>query len=168
MLKCHQIYPNCIWLVLLEWHGLNFDSALLTKVSWNYVTYIVRVCISSKTAINPYPYATTKSNHQVHFSSKATVCLYEIFCHHSVTCSDPLLEELFSHLPNRFPSQIFVYIGYEASNHEHVHSICSSVFAFYSDDSTYFSQIIFTPPFLIFIQLQGFYHEGRAQDSRKK
>ena len=53
MPKCHKIYPNCIWHVPCEWHGLNFDRALLTKVYWNYATHIVRVCVSSKSPINP-------------------------------------------------------------------------------------------------------------------
>ena len=53
MPKCRKIYPNCIWHVLFEWHGLNFDFALLTKVFWNYATHIVRVCVTSKSPINP-------------------------------------------------------------------------------------------------------------------
>ena len=38
MPKCHKTYPNCIWHVPSEWQGLNFDSALLTKVYWNYAS----------------------------------------------------------------------------------------------------------------------------------
>ena len=48
MPKCHKIYPSCIEQVLPDWHGLNYVSALLTKVYWNYATHIVRVCVSSK------------------------------------------------------------------------------------------------------------------------
>ena len=53
MPKCHKIYPNCIWHVASDWHGLNFDSALLTKVYWNYATHVVRVYVSSKSPISP-------------------------------------------------------------------------------------------------------------------
>ena len=67
------------------------------------------------------------------------VSLYEILCHHSLTRSDTLLEELLSHLATRFLPGIFDYIAYEDSDHESVHWIDSSVSAFYSDDSTYFS-----------------------------
>ena len=64
--------------------------------------------------------------------------LKEILCHHSLTCPDPLLKELLSYLSNRFPSEIFDFIAYEGSDHQSVQSIDSSVFEFYSDDSTYF------------------------------
>ena len=70
--------------------------------------------------------------------------LYELPCHHSPTCSDSLLEQLLSYLPTRFPSLIFDYIAYENSDHESVHSHDSSVSAFYSDNSTYFSSTFFT------------------------
>ena len=71
MPKCHKIYPNCIWHVPSEWHGLNFDTALLTEVYWNYATQFVRVCVSSKSPNNlNFPF-TPKSNLQVHFGSKA-------------------------------------------------------------------------------------------------
>ena len=33
--ECHKTYPNCFWHVPPEWFGLNFNSALLTKVYWN-------------------------------------------------------------------------------------------------------------------------------------
>ena len=140
MPKCHKIYPNCTWHVPSEWHGLNFDTALLTKVYWNYTTHIVRVCLSHKHPINPDLPFTTKSNLQVHFGSKAMASLYDLLCYHSLSCTDPLLEELIAYLPTRFHSHIFDYIAYEHSSDEaSAHSIDSSVSAFYSDDSTYFS-----------------------------
>ena len=140
MPKCHKIYPHCIWHVPSEWHGLNFDTALLTKVYWNYATHIVRVCLSHKTPINPDLPFTKKSNLQVHFGSKAMASLYDLLRYHSLTSTDPLLEELIAYLPTRFHSHIFDYIAYEhSSDEESVHSIDSSASAFYSDDSTYFS-----------------------------
>ena len=155
MTKCHKIYPNCIWHVPSEWHGMNFDSALLTKVYWIYATHIVRVCVSSTTPINPNLPFTKKSNLQVHFCSKAIVSLYDLFCYHSLTSTDLLLEELLAYLPTHFHSRIFEYIAYEdSSDEESVHSIDSSISAFYSDDSTYFSRILYI--FLLFMQLQDF------------
>ena len=117
-----------------------FFSVLLTKVY--YATHIVRVCvtpISPKTSkLDP----TEKSYLQVHFGSKAMASLYDLLCYHSLTSRDPLLEDFLSYLPTRFHSDIFDYIGYEHSSDEQsVHSNDSSVSAFYSDDSTYFSQI---------------------------
>ena len=94
MPKVHKIYPKCIWHVPSEWHGLNFDTALLTKVYWNYATHIVRVCLSHKHPINPDLPFTTKSNLQVHFGSKAMASLYDLLCYHSLSCTDPLLEAL--------------------------------------------------------------------------
>ena len=140
MPKCHKIYPNCIWQVPSEWHGLNFDTALLTKVYWNYATHIVRVCLSHKHPINPDLPFTNKSNLQVHFGSKTMASLYDLLCYHSLTHPDPLLEELLAYLPTRFHSHIFDYITYEhSSDEESVRSVDSSVSAFNSDDSTYFS-----------------------------
>ena len=138
--KRHKIYPNCIWHVPPEWYGLNFNSALLTKVYWNYATHIVRVCVSYKSPINPNLPFTKKSNLQVKFGSKAMASWYDLLCYHSLTSTDPFLEELLSCLPTRFHSHIFDYIAYEhSSDDESAHSIDSSVSAFYSDDSTYFS-----------------------------
>ena len=77
---------------------------------------------------------TDKCNLQVHFGSKGHAGLYELLCHQALTCSDPLLEELLSYLPTRFPSHIFDYIVYEDPDQESVHSVDSSVSAFYSDD----------------------------------
>ena len=142
MLECHKIYRNCIWQVPPEWHGLNFDSALLANLYWNYATHIVRVCVSSKSAINPNLHVYKKNNLQVHFSSKAMARLYELICHHSLKCFDPLLEELFSYLRTRFSSHIFEYIAYENSDDESVRSIDSSISAFYSNDSTYLSSVL--------------------------
>ena len=66
--------------------------------------------------------------------------LYDLLRYHSLTSTDPLLEELIAYLPTRFHSYIFDYIVYEhSSDEESVHSIDSSASAFYSDDSTYFS-----------------------------
>ena len=140
MPKFPQKNPNCIWHILSEWHGLNFDSAFLTKVYWNYATHIVRVCVSAKSPINPNLPFTKKSNLQVHFGSKAMASLYDRLCYHSLKSTDPLLGELLSYLLTRFQSHIFEYIAYEhSSDEESVHSIDSSISAFYSDDSTYFS-----------------------------
>ena len=47
MPKCKSIYPNCIWILPPEWHGLTIYSALLTKVYCNYATDIVRVCVTA-------------------------------------------------------------------------------------------------------------------------
>ena len=137
MPECHKTYPNCIWHVPPEWFGLNFNSALLTKVYWNYATHIVRVCVSSKSPNNPQFPFTKKSNLQINFGSRATASLYELVCRHSLTNNDHLFEELLSYLPTRFPSRIFDYIAYENSDKESVHSIDSLVSAFCSDDSTY-------------------------------
>ena len=140
MPNCHKIYPNCIWHVPPEWYGLIFNSALLTKVYWNYATHIVRVCVSSKSPINPSLPFTKKSNLQVKFGSKAMASLYDLLWYHSLISTNPLLEELLSYLRTRFHSLIFDYIAYEhSSDDESVHSIDSSVSAFYSDDLTYFS-----------------------------
>ena len=66
--------------------------------------------------------------------------LYHLLCYHSLTFSDPLLEELLAYLPTRFHSQIFDYIAYEhSSDEESIQPIDSSGSAFYSDDSTCFS-----------------------------
>ena len=66
--------------------------------------------------------------------------LYDLLGYHSLTSTDPLLEELLFYLPTRFHCHIFDYIVYEQpSDAESVHSIDSSVFASYSDDSTYFA-----------------------------
>ena len=139
MRKCHKFYSNCNWHVPPEWFGLNFHSALLTKVYWKYAIHIVRVCVSSKSPINPNLPSTKKSNLEVKFGSRAMLSLYELLCHHSLTTNDPLLEELLSYLPTRLPSHIFDYISYESSDSESVRSIDSSVSEFYSDDSTCFS-----------------------------
>ena len=53
MPKGHKKYPSFIWHVPPEWFGLNSNSALLTIVYWNYATHIVRVCVCSKSPINP-------------------------------------------------------------------------------------------------------------------
>ena len=168
MPKCHKIYPNCVWHVSSEWYGLNFATALLTKVYWNYATHIVRVCLSHKKPINPALPFTNKSNLQVHFGSKAMASLYDLLCYHSLTCTDPLLDELLGYLPTRFHSHIFDYIAYEhSSDEESVHSIDSSVSAFNSDDSTYFSQICLKIV-LIFYATPRFLPQGRRQATYKR
>ena len=107
MPKCHKFYPNCIWHVPPECHGLNFDLALLNRVYWNFATHIVDVCVSSKSPINLNLHVTRKSNLQVHFGFKAMASLHKLLYHHSLTCSDLLLEELLSYLPASFPSLTF-------------------------------------------------------------
>ena len=148
MPKCHKTHPNCIWQVPTEWHTLGFYSPLLNKVYWNYTTHIVRVCNTpilpqtSKLDLND------KSNLQGNFGSKAMASLYDLLCYHSLTSTDPLLEELITYLPTRFHSHIFNYIAYEhSSDEDSVHSIDSSISAIYSDDSTYF----FYKEFLTFL-----------------
>ena len=140
MPKCHKIYRICICHVPPEWYGLNFNSALPTKLYWNYATHNVRVCFSSKPPINPDLPFTKKSNLQVKFGSKAMASLYDVFCYHSLTSTDPLLRELLAYLPTRFHSHIFDYFVYgHSSDDESVRSFDSSESAFHSDDSTYFS-----------------------------
>ena len=90
MPKCHKTFPNCTWHVPSEWHGLNIDSALLTKVYWNYAAHIVRVCACSKPPKNPNLPFNEKSNLQVIFGSKAKASLYDLPCYHSLTSTDPL------------------------------------------------------------------------------
>ena len=140
MPKCHKNSPNCTWQVSTEWHTLGFYSALLSKVYWNYATHIVRVCV---TLISPQTSKldlNDKCNLQVHFGSKTMASLYDLICYHSLTSTDPLLEELLAYLPTRFHSHIFDYTAHEhSSDDESVHSTDSSVSAFHSDDSTYFS-----------------------------
>ena len=139
MPKCRKTYPNCIWQVSTDWHTLGFYSALLTKVYWNYATHIVRVCVTPILPKTSKLDLTDNCNLQVPFGSKAMASLYELLCHHSLTTNDPLLEELLSYLPTRFPSHIFEYIAYESSDAESVRSIDPSISAFFSYDSTYFS-----------------------------
>ena len=138
MPRCHKIYPNCIWHVPSVGFGLKFHSALLTKVYGNYATHIVRVCFSPLYPINPQLHCS-KTNLRAKFGSRAMASLYEPLCHLSLTNKNPLLEELLSYLPTRFPSHIFDYIAYECSDNESVTSTDSSVPAFFSDNSTYFS-----------------------------
>ena len=167
MPKCHKIYPNCIWQVPTEWNTLGFYSALLTKVYWNYATHIVRVCV---TPISPKASKldrTDKSNLQIQLGSKAMASLYDLLCHHSLTSTDPLLEELLAYLPTRFHSHIFDYIFYEhSSDDESVHSIDSLISAFYSDDSNllFLKTFIFS---LLFMQLQNFFHKDRYKTIQK-
>ena len=140
MPKCHKIYPKCIWQVPTEWHTMGFYSAFVTKVYWNYSTHIVLVYVTLISPKTSKLDLTDKSNLQFHFGSEAMASLYDLLCYHSLTSTDPLLEELLSNLPTRFHSHIFDYIAYaHSSDEESVHSIDSSVSAFYSDDSTYFS-----------------------------
>ena len=139
MPECHKIYPNCIWQVPTEWHTVDFYSALLTKVYWNYATQIVRVCVTPISPKTSKQDLTDKSNLQVHFGSKAMASLYDLLRYHSLTSTDPLLEELLAYLPTRFQSHIFDSTAYEhSSDDESVHSIDSSVSAFCSGDSIYF------------------------------
>ena len=66
--------------------------------------------------------------------------LNEFLCQHSITYSYPSLEELLAYLPVRFQLHNFDYILYENSDNKSVNSMDSSLSAFYSDDSPYFSQ----------------------------
>ena len=108
MPKCYKIYLNCIWHVPSEWHGLNFASPLLTSVYWNYATHIVRVCVSSKSATNPDLPFTKKVIFKFTKGSKAMASLYDLLCYHSLTSTDPFLEELLAYLPTCFHSHISI------------------------------------------------------------
>ena len=168
MPKCHKTYPNCIWQVPSEWHTLGFYSALLTKVYWNYATHIVRVCVTPISPQTSKLDPNDKSNLQVHFGSKAMGSLYDLLCYHSLTCADPLLEELLAYLPTRFHSHIFDYIAYEhSSDEESVHSFHSSVSAFYFDDSTYFSELFYILLLYFSMQPQKFYHRDGHETVEK-
>ena len=107
MPKFHKIYPNCIWQVPPEWFGLNFSSVLLTNVYWIYTTHNVLVCLSPLSLIDHHLHVSKRSNIHVRIGSKAMASLYELLCHHSLTITDTLFEELLSYLPNRFPSYFF-------------------------------------------------------------
>ena len=140
MPKCQKMDPNCTWQDPTEWHTLDFYSALLTNVYWNYASHIVRVCITPILPKTSKLDLTDKSNLQVHFGSKAMAGLYDLLCYHSFTSTDLLLEKLLFYLPTRFHSHIFDYIAYEhSSDEESVHSIALSISAFYTNDSTCFS-----------------------------
>ena len=67
MPKCKKIYPNCIWILPPERHGLNIYSALLTKVYWNYATDIVRVCVTATSPKTFKPDINQKSNIEIPF-----------------------------------------------------------------------------------------------------
>ena len=85
-------------------------------------------------------FPSQKNDLQVKFGSKAMASLYDLLRYHSLTWSDPHLEELLSYLPTSFHSHIFDYIAYEHSSDEApAHSTDSSVSAIFSGDSTYFS-----------------------------
>ena len=139
MMKSHQIYPDCIWHVPPEWHGLNYYSALLTKVYWIYYTNMVWVCVTTIHPTSAKLNVKRKSNKQVHFDCQALASLYDFLCHQSLTFSDPLLGVLHSYLSTRFLSDFFDYNAYGSSDTKYVRSIDSSVSALYSDDSTYSS-----------------------------
>ena len=142
MPKGHKNYQKCIWQVSTEWHTLGFYSTLLTKMSWNFATHIVRVCVIQISPQTSKFDLTDKCNLQVHFGSKAMASWYELLCHHFFTTNDPLLEELPSYLLIPLSSIILDYIANESSDNESVGSIDSSNSAFYSDDSTYSSEIL--------------------------
>ena len=114
---------------------------------------------SSKSPINPNLHVNKKSNLQNQFGSEAMVRLYELLCHHSLANDDPLLGELLSYLLTRFSPRFFDHIAYESSDKESVRSNDCSVSAFCSDDLTYFSKNFSILLFLLFMQLQVFYHE---------
>ena len=91
---------------------------------------------------------------------------YDFLCYHSLTSTNQLPEEILSYLPSRFHSHTFDYIAYEHSlEEETVPSIDSSVSAFYSDDSYYFSQILYNFPNLY--ATPSFLPQQRAPDIQK-
>ena len=132
---CKKIYPNCIWIIPPDWHGLNIYSALLTKDYWNYGTDIIRVCVTAISTSTLKPDVNPKSNIQIRFGSKVIGSLNELLCHHSLNSTHLLLDELFSHLPTVFSSQIFDNFVYENAVYDPNYSD-SNIYAFYSDDST--------------------------------
>ena len=92
MPACKRIYRNCIWTVPPEWHGLNFYSALLTKVYWNYATDIIRVCVTAISPTTLKPNVKHKSNIHIRTGSKAMGSHYELVCHHSLQSLDPAID----------------------------------------------------------------------------
>ena len=132
MPKGHKIHPSCIWHVPAEWYGLNFNSALLTNVYWNYATRIFRVSVSSKSLINLNLPFTKKNNLPVKFGSDAMASLYDLLCYHSLTSTDPLLENY---------SLIFL----------HVSTPLSSIVLCTNTPGMKNQSILSTPPFLHFI-----------------
>ena len=92
---CKKIYPNCIWILPPDWHGLNIYSALLTKDYWNYGTDIIRVCVTAISTSTRKPDVNPKSNIQIRFGSKVMGSLNELLCHHSLSSTHLLLDELF-------------------------------------------------------------------------
>ena len=85
--------------------------------------------------------------------------LYDLLCYHSLTSMDQLIEELLSSLPTRFRSHIFDYIVYEhSSDDESIHCIVLThqFLHFISTFQLTFLKNLYN--FLIFMQLQDFYH----------
>ena len=162
MPKCHKNCPNCTWHVASEWFDSSFNSVLLSKVYRNYATHIVRVCVFLLGPINPQVHLS-KSNLQVKFGSRALASLYELLCHHSLTNTDPLLEEFLSNLPTWFSSHICDYIADENSENESIRSINSSISAFLSDDSTYFSWTLFYLSRFFSCATPNFYHRDEHE-----
>ena len=113
MPKCIKIYPNWIGILPHAWHGLKVYSALFTKVSWNYATDIVRVCVTAISASTLKLDVNRKCSIQICFNSKAMGSLYELLCHHALSSSDPLLDKILSYLSTRFSSHTFDYIFHE-------------------------------------------------------
>ena len=92
--------------------------------------------------------------------------LYDLLCYHSLTSTDPFLEELLPYLLTRFHSHIFNYMAHgHSSDDESARSIDYSVSAFHSDDSTYFSQILLSYSSLC---NSNFVPRGQARDSEKE
>ena len=94
MTKCHKVYPHCIWHVPPEGQCLNICSAILTKVYCNHSTKIVSNCATPFHPTRSKLNIPRKVNKQFQFISKAMASPNEILCHHSLTCSDPPLDEI--------------------------------------------------------------------------
>ena len=134
MTKCHKFYPNCICHVQPEQYGLIYQSALFTKMFWNYSTNIVRVCVRPFHPAISELNIKRKSDKQVVFGSRAMASLYKLLCHPFLKYCEPLLKELISYRLPVFPSHIFENLVYESSDNESVQSIDSTNSAFNSDD----------------------------------
>ena len=78
------------------------------------------------------------------------------------TCSVPLIEEILSYLPLRLPSHILDYIVYESSDKEPVNSYDSSISAFNSGDSAYFSQIFWYVCFHFHFDATPFFYQKKT------
>ena len=92
--------------------------------------------------------------------------LYDLLCYHSLTSTDPLLEELLSYLPTRFHSHIFdnITCEYPRMMNQLILSTISLCFLFRRFNLLCLITFI---SFLFFMKLQNFLPRRRAQDIQK-